>query len=240
MTITSDDILATLRALIPGFIAVSSFYWFGLKVKRPDWRWFVWSVLAAAPLSWAGASTAELLGAKSGDLASAITSCGVSAVQGAQQLSDFQNALTTCVSDALSAHNPALGLAIGVGYAVLIAIVVTVGWQMLSERYPRLRYHAETSAWGTVLRDVRWLQVKTSDGVYRGWNELTADPTETADLDIYLRDPAVVEADGPRPLDAVEGMLIRRTDIGWVQVLKTPGDELGDPWADGGLEQPRG
>lgn len=236
MTFTSEDILATLRALIPGFLAISAFYWFGLKVKRPDWRWFVWSLLAAVPLSWAGSATAEVVGASSANLAQSINDCGTTAIQGAQQLSDFQSALSTCVDTAISAHNPELSLAIGVGYAILVAIIVTVGWQMLAERYPRLRYHAETSAWGTVLRDVRWLQVKTSDAVYRGWNELTADPTEAGDLDLYLRDPAVVDASGVRPLETVEGMLIRRADIAWVQVLKTPGDELDDPWAGNDME----
>jgi hypothetical protein len=46
--ISPDDIVATITFLVPGFVALKWFYWFGLKTKRSDLEWTLWSLVAAA------------------------------------------------------------------------------------------------------------------------------------------------------------------------------------------------
>jgi hypothetical protein len=46
--VSADDVVATLRFLVPGFVALRVFYWFGLKTKRTDLELTLWSLLAAA------------------------------------------------------------------------------------------------------------------------------------------------------------------------------------------------
>ena len=48
MNISPDEIAAALRYLIPGFLAVKVFYWFGIKSRRTDLELTLWSVIAAA------------------------------------------------------------------------------------------------------------------------------------------------------------------------------------------------
>jgi hypothetical protein len=49
--ITLAQATDTLRLLIPGFILMKVFYSFGLKTKRSDAQWVLWSLLAAAPIA---------------------------------------------------------------------------------------------------------------------------------------------------------------------------------------------
>ena len=46
--ISADDVVATLRFLVPGFVALRVFYWLALKTKRTDLELTLWSLLAAA------------------------------------------------------------------------------------------------------------------------------------------------------------------------------------------------
>jgi hypothetical protein len=46
--VSADDVVATLRFLVPGFVALRVFYWLGLKTKRTDLELTLWSLLAAA------------------------------------------------------------------------------------------------------------------------------------------------------------------------------------------------
>ena len=46
--ISADDVVATLRFLVPGFVALRVFYWLALRTKRTDLELTLWSLLAAA------------------------------------------------------------------------------------------------------------------------------------------------------------------------------------------------
>lgn len=50
MTLTATDVEATLRYVVPGFIALKVFYLFGLRTRRTDLEWTLWSILAAAAI----------------------------------------------------------------------------------------------------------------------------------------------------------------------------------------------
>jgi hypothetical protein len=52
MTASAADIRDTLTFLIPGFVCMKLFYQFGLRTKRSDAQWALWSILAAAPIRW--------------------------------------------------------------------------------------------------------------------------------------------------------------------------------------------
>lgn len=51
MLITASQVADTLRLLVPGFVLTKTFYRFGLKTKRSDGEWVVWSLLAAVPVN---------------------------------------------------------------------------------------------------------------------------------------------------------------------------------------------
>src|SRR5450759_3293784 len=48
MTVSATDVEATLRYIVPGFVALKVFYLLGLKTRRTDLEWTLWSLLAAA------------------------------------------------------------------------------------------------------------------------------------------------------------------------------------------------
>ena len=50
MTVSADDVVATLRFLVPGFVALRVFSWLGLKAKRTDLELILWSLLGAAAI----------------------------------------------------------------------------------------------------------------------------------------------------------------------------------------------
>src|ERR1700693_792132 len=102
MLVSADEVAATLRLVVPGFVALSVFYWFGLAVKRPDWRWTVWSLLASVPLTWLSSRIAEPLGASSDELRGAFADCGVKAAQEAQSLPALRESLSTCGDQAVN------------------------------------------------------------------------------------------------------------------------------------------
>jgi hypothetical protein len=49
--VKADDVADTLRLLVPGFVALKVFYVLGLRTKRSDAQWAIWSVLATVPLA---------------------------------------------------------------------------------------------------------------------------------------------------------------------------------------------
>ena len=51
MFVKAEDVADTLRLLVPGFVALKVFYVLGLRTKRSDAQWAIWSVLATVPLS---------------------------------------------------------------------------------------------------------------------------------------------------------------------------------------------
>lgn len=55
MTLDAAQFADTLRLLLPGFVLTKTFYQFGLRTKRSDGQWVLWSILAAAPVAFTGA-----------------------------------------------------------------------------------------------------------------------------------------------------------------------------------------
>lgn len=51
MLVSAQQVTDTLALLVPGFVLVKVFYFFGLQTKRSDAQWVIWSVLASAPIA---------------------------------------------------------------------------------------------------------------------------------------------------------------------------------------------
>lgn len=48
---SADDIGSIIRDLLPGFVALKVFYWFGIQSRRSDLEWTVWSILVAVAIN---------------------------------------------------------------------------------------------------------------------------------------------------------------------------------------------
>jgi Family of unknown function (DUF6338) len=51
MLVDAGQVADTLRLLVPGFVLAKTFYLFGLRTKRSDAQWVIWSILAAVPVN---------------------------------------------------------------------------------------------------------------------------------------------------------------------------------------------
>ena len=54
MVVTAPQVVDTLRLLVPGFVLLKAFYIVGLRTKRSDAQWVIWSILAAVPVNAVG------------------------------------------------------------------------------------------------------------------------------------------------------------------------------------------
>lgn len=222
--ISADQVADTLRLLIPGFVALKIFYWFGQRSKRADWEWTLWAVLVSAPIAVLANAIAELVGSKSVDIANAIGKCGLEKGAG-KTGADLQAVLTTCASDALAANNADLRLAVALLIAALLGAGGVIVWKWLARTYPRVRERASLEAWDAVLSQPHWVQMKVGDLLYSGKVDLVADPVETDNLDIYIKEPAIIQGDNAVELGGAEGILVSRDKIDWIQVLKPAVDQ---------------
>ena len=107
--ISAEQVADTLRLLVPGFVALKVFYWFGLRTKRADWEWTLWAILISSPIALAAAVIAERLNSKPVDLVKAIADCDLAKAPG-KTGDDLQTAFSSCASAALSAQNADLRL----------------------------------------------------------------------------------------------------------------------------------
>ena len=218
--ITADQVAATIRLLIPGFVLLKVFYLVGQRTKRADWEWTLWSVLASVPIGLIASSLAERLGASRSDLVSSIADCAANQASG-KVAADVKVAVATCAGDSLTAHNPGLELAIALLIALAAGLVAAGTWRVVCKWSPRLQQKASLQAWDAVLRQPHWVQIKVGDLIYSGKVETVADPVETETLDIYITEPAIVNAQGDvMELTATKGVLLTRDKIDWIQVLQ--------------------
>jgi Family of unknown function (DUF6338) len=51
MLVTGAQVADTITYLIPGFLLLKMFYAFGLRTKRTDAQWVIWSIVASVPLN---------------------------------------------------------------------------------------------------------------------------------------------------------------------------------------------
>ena len=51
MLVKAADVVDTLRLLIPGFVALKAYYLLGLRTKRTDAEWVLWSILFSVPVT---------------------------------------------------------------------------------------------------------------------------------------------------------------------------------------------
>jgi hypothetical protein len=179
--ITASEAAETLRLLVPGFVALTVFYWLGLRTKRTDLEWTLWSLLAAAVID-------------------ALIDPLVHLLPGL-------------------AHVPRL--LIGLTLGVVVGLLLAVAWHLLIGRVPTLRVRASRMAWDAILPKPHWVQVWTTDGkTVSGKVALLADPVETDELDLYLTEPAWIDASNkPVEMAGVEGFLIARSSIAYIQVF---------------------
>ena len=63
MLVDAGQVADTLRLLVPGFVLAKTFYLFGLRTKRSDAQWVIWSILAAVPVNAAANFLVNLAGA---------------------------------------------------------------------------------------------------------------------------------------------------------------------------------
>lgn len=220
--ITADQVVDTLRLLIPGFVALKVFYVFGQRTKRADWEWTLWSVLLSAPIAGAATWIAGVVGASTTSLSAAIVDCGVTNAPG-ETGDDLRAILAACVNDSTAAHNADLRLLLAVGIALLGGLGLALAWQYLSKRVASLREKASLEAWDAVLSEPHWVQLKVGDLIYSGKVKVVADPVETDDLDIYITEPAIISGSTTTELTETAGILVARDKIDWIQVLKSPG-----------------
>ena len=222
MLVSADDVAATLRLLVPGFVALSVFYWFGLAVKRTDWRWTLWSLVASVPITYAAGAIAEAwFGVTRQSLAAAFADCGTEALGGLTTAAEQRTALNECATASIAANHPEIMLGIALLIALVAGAIGAIVWRRIATAQPSWLRGMQPNAWGAYLRESRWLLVKTEDGLYSGWAQSVADPVETDDLDLLLGEPQLVVDGTYTPLANVEGLLVRREDIKWVALLTT-------------------
>lgn len=51
MPASADQIALALALLVPGFVWMKIFYFYGLRTRKSDPQWFMWSVLLSAPVA---------------------------------------------------------------------------------------------------------------------------------------------------------------------------------------------
>jgi uncharacterized protein DUF6338 len=216
--ITAEGVADTLRLLIPGFVALKLFYLFGLKTKRSDLEWTLWSVLVAAPLAATANWIANLIGQPATDLPGAFAKCAVDASRTSAP-ADLEGKLSACASQALNVHNADLRLAIALALALVLGLGASWIWRKAVKSNPGIARGASTTAWSALLREPHWIQVLLKDGrVISGYVAGAADSAETDALDLYLGEPAWVTQDSQGQatetrMTGVQGVLLSREEI---------------------------
>lgn len=178
--ISASDAADTLRLLVPGFLALKIFYVFGLRTRRSDLEWTLWSVLTAALIA---------------------------------ALVDGVVAVVPSFAD--------VRLALALVAGVVTGILLSAAWTAATRYVPWARARASRMAWDVILPEPHWVQVWTTDSkTISGKVAYVADPIESDDLDMYIVDPAWVDENrNVLPMTGVEGILIDRSNIAFVQVL---------------------
>jgi hypothetical protein len=98
--------------------------------------------------------------------------------------------------------------------------VLALAWRGLALVAPALQREMTIRAWD--LLGPNWLLVELSDGRrFRGWPKYLARSVDTDDADLFLADPAVEVGTTYTPLDTVEGLVLKRSDIKMVAVFKS-------------------
>jgi hypothetical protein len=108
-----------------------------------------------------------------------------------------------------------------VGLAIVAGLIAVAIWRIIVAISPGAARRVAGTAWEDAFTRKAWIQVKTEDGLYSGYWDFVSEPTQTDDLDIIIKEPAIVGADGAvEALNNVESMLFRREDIKWIEIMK--------------------
>jgi hypothetical protein len=177
--IDEGQALAILRFVVPGFVFLKAFYLIGLRTRRTDLEWVVWSLVASAPI--------------------------------------------TAAATALWRQDDLNRFAIAIGIALVSAVVLSIGWRVLTAVFPSIRESIQATAWDAVLSRSLWVEVWLTTGeIYMGKTRITADSAQTDRLDLYLLDPAYTTNRREWiSMPTVEGILIAASQIRMVTVLKS-------------------
>jgi len=120
---------------------------------------------------------------------------------------------------AADAPNFVLALLLG----ILGGVALSWLWKLLALAWPKLAAGASMRAWDVVFgrRPAPWLQLELHDKrVLSGWADYPARSVETDDLDLYLRDPQLIVGNSYQPMPGLDGILIPRSSIAAVYVVK--------------------
>lgn len=107
--------------------------------------------------------------------------------------------------------------------AVLIGLGLALFWGWWVARHEHALAPVAIRAWDVVLLErSRWVQVKLrDDSKIFGRTRTVAESAATDDLDIYITECEWLLKDGTRvPMPNVEGILVQRSEIARLQVLK--------------------
>jgi hypothetical protein len=108
-------------------------------------------------------------------------------------------------------------------FAVALGLGLGGAWKWWAAGHEHALAPVATRAWDVVLLErSRWIQIRLRDGSrIFGRTRTVAESASTDDLDIYLTECKWLLKDGTRiPMPGVEGVLIPRSDITRLQVLR--------------------
>jgi len=117
----------------------------------------------------------------------------------------------------------ALNFVLSLLLAILGGVALSWIWKLLARIWPKVAPGASIRAWDVVFsrRAAPRLQLELHDNrVLSGWADYPARSVETDDLDLYLRDPQLIVGNSYQPMPGLEGILIPRSSIASVYVVK--------------------
>jgi hypothetical protein len=215
MTIGLTAAIDTLVLVLPGFVALKIFYLGGIRTRRSDIEWFIWSLLASVPLA----------------ALSVLVRDGLSRM--------FPEELAWTGLGAGTADTPRIGLdalfvAIQFGLAFAVGGGLVALWRRaIVRRWPSLQSGARLQAWDTALGTGGWVTVFTKEGrAVFGYLGEIADSAQTDRLDLFVKCPAWYDIGSGEltSLEPAQGIYIAHDEVAYIQ--KFPGDEEPSVWDD--------
>jgi Family of unknown function (DUF6338) len=241
--VTADDVAATLALVVPGFVALTVFYWLGLRQRRTDWQWLLWSLVVTVPVAWLATLASSALVADSRAPAQVFTACVVDELRafgqsrpiGAISEAELSEPIVGC-SDAAAAAIPEIRFAIALGLGVAAGLAGALAWWVAGRVWPSLHTRAAQTVWERKVHGPAYVRVKTDDATYVGslrMDAAAADVGDMDDVDILIGNPGILTDEGEvNWLTRVDSMIVRRADIKWLQIMKKPGQPDSGPRAE--------
>jgi Family of unknown function (DUF6338) len=217
MTLTSDQVVAAITYLIPGFIALKILYVFGFRSKRSDIEWALWSLLASLALAPLITELGKAFGWISpATFVDAVKKCAGPVLTGPE--ADRLTGVVTCATAALSQQTQnVLMVGLGVLLGVVLGMTLVLIWIVLDRRWPWLGAKGIATAWDRRLdveANAPWVEVTVENGRLQGILASAASDVETDKADLFLTMPAWINANNVAvPIQDVEGVWLPRSEV---------------------------